>query len=334
MPELKARYQPTMRWTLVIIFIAGVLLLALRRFIPEIATWNRFNDSIQDLARDLGIAFVVSAIVARLYDMYLNFHNRIESMKDVIDAIMSEKLTREVWFELEDLIEKKTILRRDLRVRVETHDNDQLELHEAQLQVEIEYVVESIGKKQIDLCVQHDLDYHLARSDQNLPRFDHLTIVRMEKRNGIARAIEEKEFREEDLQNFNKAGACALKLKALRANEFLRVRVTREEIIHIPGSYNLYTTEFTKGLRVVVAKCPRRTRVELSVRPQGEYKQMSPAGDEWWTDELILPGQGVELKFIRDSQSPNCDMVQNQSSPVESIVGGNPASGVGAREQV
>jgi hypothetical protein len=292
-------------WSLIGIFAAGILLLSLRRFIPALAGWDRLNHSVQDLARDLGIAFVISTVVAGLFELYRSLHHQIQAMRDVIDAVMSDKLTKDVWFELEDLIDKKSVLRSGLRVRLEAFRNAELRPHEARLRVELEYVLVSIGRKRVPIRLSHDLDYHLASRKLNLPRFERITLLR--KTSPPNPGFEEKIFEPSDLTESNKIGKFEISVDPLGAGDSLLVRIVREELVHIPGSYNLYTPEFTRGLRVLVAESPEDVRTEVWVRPQGEGKHLVPTGNEWWTDDLILPGQGVEVKFLRVQQATSCE---------------------------
>lgn len=300
------RRRPGLWWSLVVIAVAGVLMLSLRQLIPGVPGWTGFNASVQDLLRDIGVAFVVSSVVGGLFEVYRNLHHQIQSMQDVVDALMVGKLTKQVWFELENLIDAKIVLRKDLRIRIAARRKANLQPYEAQLRVELEYGIQAIGKSRDSLHVRHDLDYHLARPDLDLPRFERLTIVRMEETNGAICKVDEEVYADARLAECVKDGALDIKQKPLRANESLRIRLTREEVVHIPGSYNLYTTEFTKGLRVLIAECPDATRVELSVRPQGENLPMTPVGNEWSTEQLILPGQGIELKFLVDGEKSKC----------------------------
>src|ERR1700674_2561568 len=101
---------------------------------------------------------------------------------------------------------------------------------------------------------------------------------------GAASALEEKVIDDKQLAKSNQDGRFQLQLDPLKAGESLRIRVVREEIVHIPGSYNLYTPEFTKGLRVLIAQCPSTVQAEVWVRPQGEGKHLVPTGNEWWTE--------------------------------------------------
>jgi hypothetical protein len=75
-------------------------------------------------------------------------------------------------------------------------------------------------------------------------------------------------------------------------------------VVQAPGSYNLYMTDYTHGLRVRMDDTPNDVRIEVKVRPEGEAQVLKKTGtDEWVCESLILPGQGIEIKFI-DPRSP------------------------------
>jgi len=300
MLEATRRPRTGLWWSLASTFAVGVILLAVHRLTPAPSGWPLLSESIQEVTRDLGIAFVVSSVVAILFELYRSLHHQIEAMKDVIDAVMADKLTKAVWFELEDLIEKKAVLRKELRVRLELYRDAGLQPYEARLQVELEYLVEGIGKRR-PLKISHDLDYQLANRHLRLPRFERITILRIADGSATAHASEETVLESDQLVEANKSGRFELESAALKPEETMRIRVVREELVHIPGSYNLYTPEFTKGLRVLIAECPAEFITEVWVSPQGEGKHLVRIGNEWWTEELILPGQGVEVKFLPKS---------------------------------
>ena len=121
----------------------------------------------------------------------------------------------------------------------------------------MEYLLRCIGKQNGPITIRHDLDYQLAQPELTLPRFEHVAIVRMEQSDGIARLIDETVYDRDELTESNARGYFEIKPGLLRSDEYLRIRVTREEIVNVPGSYNLYTTEFTKDSGFSLLAAPR-----------------------------------------------------------------------------
>ena len=71
-----------------------------------------------ELWRDLGIAFIVACVVAVLFELYRGLHHQLKSMRDVIDLVMGEQITPDIWLELKDLIAQKQLLRRNADIRL------------------------------------------------------------------------------------------------------------------------------------------------------------------------------------------------------------------------
>lgn len=182
----------------------------------------------------------------------------------------------------------------------------------------MEYLVEGIGKRR-PLKISHDLDHQLASRQPRLPRFERITILRIADGSTAAHASQEMVLEGDQLIEANKSGRFELESGALKPEGTLRIRVVREKLVYIPGSYNLYTPAFTKGLRVLIAECPAEFMTEVWVRPQGEGKHLVQIGNEWWTEELILPGQGGGQVLTQigagglASDTPMCIINGNQS---------------------
>jgi hypothetical protein len=125
-----------------------------------------------DLYHDLGIAFFVSASVAGLFELYRSNRHEMESMKDVIDFAMSDKITGEVWQEVQELMEAKKVIRRNVRLRLEFVVQAGIQFHESVLKVEHEYDLYSLRKKRFKEHVRHELDYQFRNDQINVPRWE------------------------------------------------------------------------------------------------------------------------------------------------------------------
>lgn len=84
-----------------------------------------------------------------------------------------------------------------------------------------------------------------------------------------------------------------------------RITTVRSEVVPTPGSYNLYMTDYAQGLRVLIEQALSDLSIEVKIRPEGEAQNLKKIGKATWvSDSLILPGQGVEIKF-KDGRSPS-----------------------------
>ena len=271
----------------------GLALLTARGLIPAKAGWNRFNESVQDVLRDLGIAFIVSSVVAVFFELYRSLHHQIQSMRDVIDAVMADKLTKDVWFELQDLIDKKSVMRKGLHIRIQAYRDKLLQPHEAKLRVELGYVLVAIGRKRLPIKLSHDLDYHIGDLGMRLPRFERISIVRLVE-GGPDSASEEMIFEEPELSESNRKGRFeSPPLEPLHEGEYLRIRVVREELAHIPGSYNLYNSRrfcrpYKKGLPTADFKFPDDSNLQFLLTGVMDVTTATRSGEN---DDRALPLQ-------------------------------------------
>jgi len=58
-------------------------------------------------------------------------------------------------------------------------------------------------------------------------------------------------------------------------------------------------TEFTKSLTLQIDETLEDVDVEVRVRPEGSGQIVEKGGKYWVCESLLLPGQGVEIKFIQ-----------------------------------
>jgi hypothetical protein len=287
-----ARTTPlTVKLSLAISLLLGILLLVCAA-LKLGHSWPYVGPIAPDLWHDLGIAFLVSFAVAWLFEIYRSVHHQMESMRDVIDFVMGELITADVWLEVKELIEAKYVIRRDVRIRLELGLVAGLREHEAVLKVEHEYNMWSLRNKKRTMTVEHELDYQFKNPGLDLPRWETLVI---------------------DPPDVRVEGPIDLDAPQLRVGVYLPprqderpvfVRTERREIVHVPGSYNFYTPDFMKGLRLTILGCPPDVRVEVWVRPHGGGHALQDQDHTWSYEEIIFPGQGIEIKFIPKDSTP------------------------------
>lgn len=157
--------------------------------------------------------------------------------------------------------------------------------------LQFEYELFGLQTTLVSTAVQHELDYQFQNERKNLPRFERLVIEKPGEQAQV--------FEGDALHAIVKDGAIRYPVSlAGRDARPVRIRTDRWEITHAPGSYNLYMQEITKGLRIQVDECPPNVAIDVRVRPQERTDTLKPAANTWVYDDLILPGQGVEIKFI------------------------------------
>jgi hypothetical protein len=271
--------------SLIICAIAGVSLLVTASFRPLI--WGiRIPEPIFDLFHDLGIALIVSAVVGGLFEIYRTARHQLESMRDVIDYVMADKITSEVWMELDYLIEEKCVIRRSVVLRLEVERNSKLQGHEAVLKVDHLYELHSLREKHSKFKIRHELDYQLARPDLGLPYWETIVVT-----------PEEAKTSKEKIDKSNPLLDIEVALQPRRNDAPISVQTRRQELIQLPGSYNFYAPEFMKGIRMSLVGCPPEFEAEVLVRPHGGGEALPNRDNTWSFEHLIFPGQGIEVKF-------------------------------------
>jgi hypothetical protein len=246
-----------------------------------------------DIIRDLGIALIVSSAVAVFIEIYRFVGHELGAMREVLDLVMSDKITPEVWLEVRELIENKKTIRKAVHIRVELSEVQELcQRHLSMLAVEYSYELYGLGKKPAKAMVAHELDYQFGGIWGTLPCFTGFNID-----DGSATPAAD------DLNEANKTGKIVRDVwLSDREGSPIRVWLKRHELVPVPGSYNLYIPDFAKDLTVVVADVPKGVRVEVWIRPQGTGEELRQVGNMWHSDELMLPGQGIEIKFVTNSE--------------------------------
>jgi hypothetical protein len=247
-----------------------------------------------DILRDLGIAMVVSSIIAVLIEIYRYAHHRFGAMREMFDLVMSERITPEVWLELKELIELKDVIRRNAHIRLSLERVDDVPVDFMQLSVEYGYELHGLRRKAKRVTIHHELDYQFAGAERTLPYFTNFTVDDGDKGTAVQTPA--------GLAELNKAGEITRTVWVPeRGGRPVHVWIERREIVPVPGSYNLYTTEFMKGLTIIISGIPANIRAEVWIRPQGPGEELRQVGTTWYSDQLILPGQGIEAKFINSN---------------------------------
>ncbi|MGA3136455.1 MAG: hypothetical protein ABSC88_10740 [Terracidiphilus sp.] len=265
--------------------VAGVGLLWVASLRPLI--WGiPLPGLIFDLLHDLGIALFVSAVIGGLIETYRNSRHRLESMKEAIDLIMDGKITSEVWIDVNELIEQKFVIRRDVYLRLEMGRDSGLQAHEAVLAVDHFYKIYSLREKRTTFTIRHDLDYQFSRPHLDLPRWDTVAVGP----EGARKSPEEFDKSDPKLE-------LEVTLEPRRFDRPVSIYTRRHEVITLPGSYNFYAPEFMKDVTVVLVGCPTEFEAEVTVRPHGGGRALQGEDHTWSFGELIFPGQGIEVKF-------------------------------------
>lgn len=249
-----------------------------------------------ELGRDVSMALVVAAIVSYLFEHYQRTHESLEAIQRAFNASMAERLTPEVWDGVRTQILEKHLLRRDVILRFTLERHTGLPSNLAVMDLELAYSLYNLGDQTATFSLRHELDYQFWFPELKLPRFKKVVL---EDETGS------KEFEGEELGGICDRGIVTVPVSLQpKRRSSKRIRTHRLEVVQAPGSYNLYMTEYTQGLRIRIGDTPNDLGIEVKVRPEGQAQVLKKSStDEWVCESLILPGQGIEIKFI-DPRSP------------------------------
>lgn len=293
----KARKPP---WqivvTLVLCFALGIAL-ALVSALEPCGESRAIYVVMWDLVHDLGIAFSVSAVVGGLFELYRITRHQLESMRDVLDEVMNDRITPELWMDVEALIEKKNVIRRNVFLRLEIQEGDGLQRHERILRVDHDYDLYPLHEKREEFTVRHELDYQFARPLLRLPRWETAVVRHVDPNEdaGKSRGTQPRDVLPKD--KLERRIEFVLSLPSRKSDEYEQISVSRYELVTLPGSYNFYVPEFVKGIKISLVGRPDWIDAEVIARPYGGGDPLQNDQDSWYCDKLLFPGQGLEVKF-------------------------------------
>ncbi len=305
---------------LVTCFVLGIFVLVVVGRLRPFQELPAFYAALWDVGYDLGIAFCVSAVVGGLFEFYRAAYLQMESMRDVLVLAMNDKITPEVWMDVEALIEKKNVIRRNVFLRLEMEDCQGLQKHERVLRVDHDYDLYPLHDKRETFKVGHDLDYQFARPSLNLPRWEKAVARHVDpsRDGGKSADVQACDFTPKN--KMERRVQYEVNLPSRRTDEFEQVSTSRYELITLPGAYNFYVPEFVKGIKITLVGHPDWIEPEVVVRPYGGGDPLENDRDFWFCPKLLFPGQGVEIKFKeRALNAPSGNPAQTQAD----LSGGN-----------
>jgi hypothetical protein len=276
-------------------FLAGMALLLIARRAE--GHLKNIRDYVWHGAREVGFALVIAAVVSVLFEFYQREREADLTTVKNFDANMAEQLTPDVWNDVKRQILKKTLLRRNAEIKFDIIRQQGLRPDQVAMDVDFAYELENLRPENAHITIEHELDYQFSYPDQDLPSFSRITIIAPDRN-------QSRDLQGAELRRFCPNGILHVELDMPPKLEgkHARIETRRREIVYAPGSYNLYMTEYTKSLIVQRLHPTTGFDVEVKVRPQGVGQSLIRTGDTWKCDELILPGQGVEIKFVDPSR--------------------------------
>ncbi|HVG33413.1 MAG TPA: hypothetical protein VM911_10040 [Pyrinomonadaceae bacterium] len=251
----------------------------------------------RDIVRDIGIAFMVAAIVAAIYELYARSRFDIETMKGVLDTTIGEIIRPDIWQEVKGQVIERDMIRQnvDIHLRIEAIGDEVPGL--AILSLQFDYDLYGLHSRPIaNLTLMHYLDAHIKPEDtakyehiKDLPKFEYLKVGN-------------KEYPVAPLPTSNiKDGRFTEQISlGPKDAEPVRIVTRRRECTYIPGSYNLTMGELTKGITLHLTEVPDNVEVSVNLRPHTEFGvplRLDEAIEREFRDTILLPGQTIEFRF-------------------------------------
>jgi hypothetical protein len=239
-----------------------------------------------DMARDIGIAFVVALVVTVIYEVYARRRYERTKFMSALQLVMDEVIHPRVWEAVRNQIIERTVIRENNQITLSLEEIAELEKSQMVLCVDYNYELRSLRSRSVSFEVQHYLDDHIQCVKSDLPRFERVEIG-------------EENYSDNNLKEKTKSGVFSVTLPLeSRDKGSLPVRTRRKEIIYVPGSYNLVMNELCTGVRINLDGIP--TGIIAYVRGPNATDPVPLNVGRTVHDfqgKILLPGQGFEFRF-------------------------------------
>ena len=243
---------------------------------------------IHELSRDVGVAFVVAAIVAMIYELHARARFDRETLRGVLGSIYNDfvdgRVSDEIWHQVLD----KEAVRKNGRITIALESHDDLSPGQYILSVEFEYDLCGLRSTERTFPLHHFLDSFMSNKNLRLPRFDQIVIG-------------DKPYKGKELEEKVVNGVFDEKVAIQsRKGKAVPVMVERHEIVYVPGAYNLIMGELTDDVRIHLHEAPQGIDVELNIKGH-----LSPLGEGGFHQchTFFLPQQNIEFRFKPASET-------------------------------
>jgi hypothetical protein len=263
-----------------------------------IAYNNSDNHLTHDITRDIGIAFLISALVTVAYETYARTRFDLAKIESLLDTVFGSGIPAKVWESIKETLLKRELIRCNTELRVSVVRGEAVaDSSNVILDIDLAYDLASLLPISKDFTIIHGLDEHITAS--YLPRFleasidDHSEVINKSTEWGATDQI-----------MMVDRGRLYMKVNLPAASENVtrHFRVRREEVRSCPGSYYFIMTELTEGIRVHLGDCAEDVEVTLGLRPSEDTVDLT-AKRIAVINEPLLPGYGLEFKLKSRSMS-------------------------------
>ncbi len=254
--------------------------------------------------RDLGIAFIVAAVVTAAVELHIRERFQLDTIDQVFGTTMGALWNIDVWRQVRKQIFDRKIIREEFDIHLSFLKSDANRPNRTLIQVRHSYYALSLMRRPETILIKCSLDKHISDKSLDIPRFTFLRIGEE------ACNLEEIDLKAPPancpIKMENDGETLITQLKDLlpeKDSKPVRVELARKELVYIPGSYILVMAELTKVANVHLLNLPENIEANIYVPTQDEA-QLIPLHDDEpvalsqiYRDLLLLPGQTIEFRF-------------------------------------
>jgi len=288
-------------WALTIgaAILGGILLYIASRGLQETSSPQLWHD----LIRDVGIALLVAAVIAAIYELHARARFDRATMTGVLGSIYNDIVDGSVWEEIRQQILDKELVRKNGQVTISLKRDDLLPKGQHIVWVEFEYDLCGLRSTHRRIELRHFLDSFMSNPASKLPRFDQIVIGdKVYKGPTLEECIDNKGVFKKKLSIDGREGRPE------------RIVVERREIVYVPGAYNLVMGELTDGVRLHLEQITAEIEVEVNMK--GQVTKLEEDGF-LHCRKFFLPGQGIEFRFKPKSTMAETDAFQAQVTQIQ-----------------
>jgi hypothetical protein len=294
---LSAQHPSGYRWLvtiLLVLIVAGIGFLWGSTHIDEHSVWHH-------LVRDVGIAFLVSALVTASYEGYLRQKVDLEKLESVLRTVAGSNIPVTVWQQIQLRLLARQVIRRGMHLKV-TINRSQHEPNLCELGIVLEYRLVSLSKEHtLPYRIEHVLDAHLATEGVQRPIFRSFGIGATTFGIGADGKPDNAD------SNLTVAGdrlhydtELAPVADAMASGAGVKVSVTRNEVRSAPGSYMLIMSELTDSVTIELTDVSPDLVISVLVWPEdfaaGGPKALAKGGSIT-VNQILLPGHTIEVRI-------------------------------------
>jgi hypothetical protein len=295
--KFSAEHPSGYRWLVMILLAliaAGIGFLWGSTHIDEHSVWHH-------LVRDVGIAFLVSALVTASYEGYLRQKVDLEKLESVLRTVAGSNIPGTVWQRIQLGLLARKVIRRAMRLKVAINRSQKVPTL-CELEYVFSYRLVSLSKEHsLPYRIEHVLDAHLATAGVQKPVFRSFKIGETTYgigADGTPDNADSKLKIEGDRLEYETDLAPVADAMATGAG--VSVSVTRNEVRSAPGSYMLIMSELTDEVTIELTDVSPDLAITVLVWPEdfaaGGPKPLAK-GESITVNHVLLPGHTIELRI-------------------------------------